>query len=181
MMGQFINISDSKFLLILMNEKNYFEHLIGSIKQIKDTVPKICYVSFTRPYSEIIEEFNEEGIDASKFYFIDAISSSGYDLTPLDNCYFTPSISINDLKGALNVAIKQKNCKMIVMDTISSLLMFENKSDIVKFTFDIVSNKDYSDINKIYFLIINLGIKKEENINLASDLKMFADKQIRLN
>ena len=73
------------------------------------------------------------------------------------------------------------NCQIVLFDTVSALLMYEKKHDIIRFTHNILSDKQYKTANNIYIVIKELGIKTTENQNLVKDLRMFADKELNLN
>ena len=68
---------------------------------------------------------------------------------------------------------------MVVFDTISTMLIYQNTSNIIKFTHEFLSEERENE--KILYLVLkHETIPLEENEKLIKDLNMFADKTIDL-
>lgn len=177
----FQGVSENKFVMVLLNEQQYNQKLGDLIKNIEKNHAKICYVSLSKPYATIIEYLKENNLDVDKFFFIDVLSSHYQKQKPAENCIFIEGPDkLISIQTAISKAIATKNCSAIIFDTVSSLLMYEQIHDIIRFTHQLTIEKKQQDVNKIYIVL-------KENANLASyyetlikDIDMFTDKTIDL-
>ena len=80
----------NKLALFLLDDKNYSDKLYNIIIQAKKQNKKICYICFTKPYADVIDNFNRERINSKDFIFVDVLSSLNYPLKPIKNCIFVP-------------------------------------------------------------------------------------------
>ena len=115
-----------------------------------------------------------------RFHFIDVLSSHYMKMESSDNCtYLDSPVNLADIRNEITKAIKEKKCSVVVFDSISNMLEYREKFDIIRFTHDLLSQKTGK--NKILYIILKNGIvPAEENENLVKDLIMFADKAIDL-
>lgn len=176
------NLKNSKFSIISSNEKDYLINLNNTIRDINESDSHICYVSLVRPYMEVLEDLNNEKINPAKICFIDTQTSKGQQIPSTDQCIFLPNSNIDNLKEEIkNIKNKNKdNNKVttIFLDTVSALLKKEDRSTIIKFTHDLVSQEHYKDSKNIYFLVKDMAVKQEENSQLIKDLRLFANEEI---
>ena len=61
-------ITQNKFLLVLLSEGQYKKKMLDMIDQVKKTKSRICYVCLSAPYKDVVEEFKQSGIDTSNFF-----------------------------------------------------------------------------------------------------------------
>ena len=66
----------------------------------------------------------------------------------------------------------------LIFDTISSLLMYEQSNDIIKFTNDLSMERKHQEINKVFIVLKEQSILQEQNANFIKDVGMFMDKVI---
>jgi archaellum biogenesis ATPase FlaH len=175
-------IEKSKFLLVLMQENEYDTKLEELVKVARKKKTKICYICLSTPYSDISDSLKEKGLDAEDFFFIDVISSCYKKMMPQKNCIFlSPPVNLEDLKTAIAAAIKNKNCTLVIFDTISALLIYEQVDSIVKFTHNLISEKMNQEVKKMFIIVKDNKILAEESDSLQKDLEMFADKTLDLS
>ncbi|KYK27365.1 hypothetical protein AYK26_03845 [Euryarchaeota archaeon SM23-78] len=176
-----LGISENKFVLILLKSKNYLEELHKMIKEVKKHHTKICYVCLSKPYSEVIDNLKNERINYEHFIFIDVISSLHYKLKPVKNCIFvTGPENLIELKKAIKRAVTKNECEAVIFDTISTLLIYQQTHSIIRFTHELIIDKDQSTINKVYVVLKEKGIYRNESAKLIKDLNLFADKTIEM-
>ncbi|MBR9677132.1 hypothetical protein GOV04_03255 [Candidatus Woesearchaeota archaeon] len=169
-----------KFSLLMTSEKNYYKHL-NKIVQKFNQKHIICYVCLARPYMEVIEDFKSEGVSTKNFYFIDAVTKIQKSMVSTENATLISSPTVIALEKSIKKAIKEKKCSMLLFDTVSVLLMYEKKQDILKFTHNLLSKDEFENTVNIYIVIKDLGIKEEENRCLVNDLRMLADEELFYN
>jgi len=169
----------NNFLMLLLDDKTYTEELVQLIKRVKDKSENICYVCLSKPYTDVIDNLKNEQINHDNFTFIDIFSSHNYELKDLENCIFVrDSENLEEIGTAVRKAVTNKQCSTIVFDSISTLLIYQKVDSIVKFTYDLLSDKKQKKAHKIYLLMKGMGIYKDESTNLINDLRLFADKVI---
>ena len=171
-------ITENKFLLIMLEESQYISKLEEIIKSIKKT--NICYVCLSTPYTDVIEELKKKGIATTNFFFIDTLTSHYREPKPVDNCIFVKApTDMAAIRIAIRKVVEEKKCNVILFDTISTFLIYQETSSIVKFTHSLLTDEKHKNIKKL-FVIIKDSSRLEENQKLVSDLTMFADKTIDL-
>jgi hypothetical protein len=82
------------------------------------------------------------------------------------------------IQVAISKAINEKKCAVVIFDTISSLLMYEQSHDIVKFTHQLTIEKKHQSINKVFIVLKDNGLVGEYYGSLVKDLGMFVDKVV---
>lgn len=173
-------IEKNQFLLLLLEEDVCMDKIEEIVKSMEKT-NNICYVCLSKPYADVYDDMKNRGIGVGKFQFIDVLSSHYEKMESKENCTFLDSpTNLAEIRSAISKAIKEKKCSVVIFDTISTMLEYQETSNIVRFTHDFLSAE--REINKILYLILKHdSIPVEENEKLVKDLSMFADKAIDLN
>jgi predicted PP-loop superfamily ATPase len=172
-------IAKNKFLLILLEEKEYSNKLQEIIKSVEKTKTKICYVCLSKPYRDVVEDIRKQGLNADDFFFVDVLSSHYREQEPVDNCIFVSSpTNLVAVTDAIRKAVDEKKCSVILFDTISTLLVYQETSSIVKFTHCILTDEKQEQAKKLFIVLKGGAIPGKENTTLLKDLSMFADKTL---
>jgi archaellum biogenesis ATPase FlaH len=174
-------IENNKFLLILMEERECPSKLEEIIKSIEKIRTKICYVCPSKPYTDVVEELGNKGIDISNFFFVDVLTSYYKEPEHVKNCIFiTSPNNLTAIRVAIRKAIEEKQCSVILFDTISTMLIYQQTSSVVKFTHHLLADEKEENIKKLFIVLKHDTIPVEENQKLVKDLEMFADKTLDL-
>lgn len=174
------DLTNQKFVLVLLEEKQYFQELIKIVRRVEEKHEKICYVCLSKTYYDIIDELNRINLNNNKFFFIDTLSSHYKKPKPEKNCLFinTPS-DLTALKVAVTKSIDKEKCSVVIFDTISALLVYQEIFHIVKMTHDLMTEKINEKSNTVFVVLKSQDkILKDLNKGLIGDLKMFADSTI---
>jgi archaellum biogenesis ATPase FlaH len=134
----------------------------------------VVYVTVNKPFSSLIDGFQREKIDTSKIFIIDAVSPrSGRE----ENAVF-----IGSPKELTNISItttstikKYKEAKMLVFDTISTLLVY-NKFDVVKDFIRYISNE----LKNLKITFVMTCVKEMTDKKIIAQLRAFADDVIEV-
>jgi KaiC/GvpD/RAD55 family RecA-like ATPase len=175
----FREIINNKFLLILMEEDAYLSKLEEIIKSVEKTKTKICYICLSKPYKDVTEDLKAKGFDVGDFFFIDVLSSHYRSQKATEDCLFVSSP--NDLGGireAVKKATRDEKCSVILFDTISTMLIYQQTWSVVRLTHDIVTDNLQENVKKLFIVLKGDSIPREESQRLVSDLAMFADKAL---
>jgi hypothetical protein len=171
--------TQNRLALMLIKRKGDVEHMYEFIKKAKEHCKSICYVCLSNPYNEVIQNLTDEGIDSTDFTFVDVISSLHYPLQPITNCVFVPGPeSLNEIKKAVHSVVQKKQCTAMIFDNISALLIYQQPDAIVKFTHDLIEDKEHQHINKVYVMKRDGDLYRKDINRLIEDLNLFADKVI---
>ena len=178
-MELFNEIFENKFLLVLLTEQQYEKRLSEMIKNLEKDHKTICYICLSRPYKEIASSLQSAGFSLDKFFFIDVLTSHYKKPANIDNCIFLQDPSgLAALQYAIARAVSEKHCSVIIFDTISSLLMYEQTHDIVRFTHQLTIEETYKDTNKVFVILKESSSLAEYYETLVKDMEMFSDKKI---
>jgi hypothetical protein len=173
-------LDGNKLVLILIKKANQSK-ICEIVSNIQKNNGKICYVCLSKPYAELMSELKEEKVNCDNVLFVDVLSSLHYDLKPVNNCLFVPGPEkFEDLKSAIKKAIISKDCSTVVFDNITTLLIYQQVNDIVKFTHELTTDQKQRMINKVYLMQDYKGFYKEESTKLINDLYLFANKVVEL-
>lgn len=171
-------IEKGQFLLLLLEEGMYFDKTVQLVRTLQKAEKKLCYVCLSQPYTDISTGFKGLDIDPEKIYFIDVMSSHYEKKEDTSNCTFLDSpTELGSIRLAISRAMKEKECSVVLVDTISTMLIYQKTSTIVRFTHDFLEEE--RDGNKILYMVLKHdSIPMEENERLIKDLRMFADSTI---
>ncbi|MCX6817399.1 MAG: hypothetical protein NTU57_00905 [Candidatus Aenigmarchaeota archaeon] len=172
-------ITSNRFLIIMMEESEYTARMEEIINGVEKTKTKICYVCLSKPVKDVKEELSKQGFNLSDFFFIDVLTSHYHDPEPCKDCFFVRSPrDLAAIRVAIKEAVEKKSCSVILFDTISTLLIYQQTSSVVSFTHSIMSDDTKENVKKLFILLKQDTIPQEENDKLMKDLGMFADKTI---
>jgi len=174
------NTSEDKFVLVMLSEKQYEKKLEELVRNAESNNAKICYVCLSKPVDDVIASLKNLKISIGKFFFIDILSSHYKSRESMENCIFIGegTHKLGLIKNAIGRAISEKGCGMVIFDTISSLLVYEQTHDIVRFTHDLTTEEKQQNINNVFIILKEGGEMQGYCNSLIGDLKMFADKSI---
>ena len=174
------DIHGNKFLILLLEEKDYISKLSSIIKSIDGKKSKICYVCISKPYSYVLQDLKDNGIESHNFFFVDTMSSHYAAPEPTENCIFVDQpYDLPEITSAIKKAVVERGCKVIIFDTISSMLVYQKSFPIVKFTNCLVSEHD--SVKKLFVMLKENIYVLDEGPSLIKDLGMFADKTLEWN
>ncbi|MBU0530055.1 MAG: hypothetical protein KKC05_00100 [Nanoarchaeota archaeon] len=171
-------LSYNGFLLVVLEDEHYQENLHDILKSVKNG-NKICYVCLTKPYIDVAEELKQNHMNLSDFFFVDTLTSHYDSPEQSENCaYVSSPTDLKNIEDVIINSIKERNCDVIFVDTISSLLLYQKEHPILQFTNNLVSRDDHGIKKKIFILLRGDSVPIEECNKLLQNLEMFVDKKI---
>jgi len=143
------NLQENKIVLFLIDPKKYMQRNLSVLKVfINQNMFSGIYVTVNRPFDTLMKIMKGRGINTEKIFFIDCITKMlpGSSEKPLDskskyertkNCIFIPSPSrLTEIGLALSEAlsgIENPQNKFLYLDSLSTLLIYNDIDTIVKF------------------------------------------------
>jgi len=160
-------------LVFILEGFRYVSKIVEINQEISKEFKRICYVSFTKPAKRVAQELLNSGVDISGYSFIDCISEEIGEDKRFGATYLTSPKYLEELSSAVIGNIMQKNSQIVIFDSISGLLIYNEELNAMKFlnalTQAIGKNK-----RKMIFFVLEEDMRK----SLLKDIELFADKII---
>jgi KaiC/GvpD/RAD55 family RecA-like ATPase len=176
---EFDSLPDGYVVLILVDVINYVKVNLEILKYLlnKKRIPGI-YITINRPYENMIKTLKKNGIDVKKLFFIDCITQTvGGNPEKKEGVLFVASPqSLTDIGIALSEALESIKApdKFLFLDSLSTLLIYNNSGTIAKFSHFIASKMRLKGFKGIF-----ISIEKETDATLIRILSQFCDKTIK--
>ncbi|MCJ7816733.1 MAG: hypothetical protein MUP55_02645 [Candidatus Aenigmarchaeota archaeon] len=172
-------INENKFIVFLINEVGYPDRIRRIVSAAEKHRKSVCYVCLSTTYEDVLAWMRPANIAVDKFFFIDTLSSHYERKEAAENCFFVSSpSSLDEIRESLSSAIKEKGCKMVIFDAISSLLEYSDLFSILKFTHSLMTENRCAETRKMYLVVREDVIPENDSRRLVTDLEMFADKVV---
>jgi archaellum biogenesis ATPase FlaH len=133
-------------LLIVTSVENLQLEINYNLKSLEKT-PGI-YVSLNKTQKSVEDILIKEGIDTKKLFFIDCVTS---EKTRDDVLHISPN-NLDKLSYAISSFIKEiKGEKFLIIDALSTLLIYNNENKVAAFVKDISSLASEKNVKIIAF------------------------------
>ena len=136
---------EKKLYLVISPPEKLKLYNIEIIRQLIIDQQSVLVVTTSQPYTTLVKNYENSGLDISRIWFVDAITKSALGRIPQEasNCRFINNpANITDLgiviTDVLNKFPDQKPC--ILFDSISTMLIYIPSINISKF-FHFITNK----------------------------------------
>jgi hypothetical protein len=166
-------IKGNDILIFIVPNKDYTSYLMKIAKNAAAVHNKICYISMNRPHDVILREFGKAAIDARKFFFIDCV---GRGADGKDVVHVSSPKALTELNITISRVLGKGGIESSLFDSLSTLLIYEDPSNVIKFVHSIISVFRNSDVKAVFTCL-----KGDVNSELIKDLGMFVDKIVELN
>ncbi len=159
-------------------QEHYFTRLAQEIGQrnIKTTV-----VCLNHTYEMILEDFRNAELDTKNFAFVDVLSAEHSRIPANRVLHVEGPTNLEYLIETIREACTAHECEAIMIDSLSSLLSFQDRHNVLFFANEL--KKMLSDnISKklIFFAVTRDSFPEEEGTKLPIDLEMFVDYTVAL-
>ncbi len=161
----------------------YLNNIIESVKQLTDEGYGGVYISFQRPFVNVLSLFEENGVDLKDLFFVD-IPTKKIDFEGTDNskCInISPKFDIDELVKATYESLeKVKSEKVFVyIDSLTTISLFKPLSEIARYSEFLVREiKDEKFEKSVLVLNVSKDLAEKEFIR---DIAIHADKVIEVN
>jgi archaellum biogenesis ATPase FlaH len=134
------------------------------------------YVSLNKPFETISEELKQSNLDASTLYFIDGVSKKTGRYSDSEKCFCLedPS-SITELRLLIDTLINEKKIKFIVVDSLNTLLLYNDIKDVEKFAHNLLNKCRKSNIN-----VVIITPKEKRDEDAVATITQYCDREIEL-
>lgn len=163
-------LDENQTILLLMPSIEYNDEVLDVAKDLSGK--SVCYVTLNKTFSSLNELFKKNKVDIKNFIFVDAISKT-LKKTPdqAEGAYFVSSPSaLTELSLTITKFMKH-GFDYLVFDSVTNLLIYENKGAVTKFISSIV-NKIKGTKTKAIFYAIDIADYRD----LIDQVSTFVDK-----
>jgi hypothetical protein len=167
-------IKENQIIVVAFSKPKYNPGLIDIMGAAQGLSKRICFVSLNKPYSTLAKTFEDKELDANNIVFIDCVSGgiaakkgSNVSFVSSPKALTELSLAISDVLGA--------NIDMIIFDSLSTLLAYEDSATAIKFVHSVVSK---TRMTKKKFVFTSL--KDDNGSDLMKDVTMFVDKVVNV-
>jgi hypothetical protein len=160
-------IESKEIMIFVIPESNYWNSLSEIAKALSEAHPKTCHISLNKPISTVVQEFEKNGLDIKKFFFIDCV---GKEPDTADVIHVSSPKALTELSISIKKTLGKGGIKSALFDSLSTLLIYEDSSTVIKFAHSIISAFRSKGTKAIL-----TSLKGDTKSELIKDLSMFAD------
>lgn len=158
-------------VLFVLPSKEYKNIFSKIIKLTLAKKRKPCIVLVNQNYVSLSAELKKKGINPDNLFFIDCVSKEKEkDEKKKNVVYITSPQALTELIIAIKKMLKG-NCGGVIIDSLSTLLVYNNSSQIFKFTQNLVTSANIN--NKSLFLTLLEGDYRKP---IVGQIQMLTDK-----
>ncbi len=167
-------IKKNKITIFLIPNKIYQVELLHIAKSVANKWDNIHYVCLNKPAEKVKEILRENKIDIKNFLFIAAVIKSK--VSARDTNYISSPKNFKKFNSELNQILKKGKLECLIFDSLSTLLIYQNESTVIKFTHDLTTNLMIAHASGEL-----ICLAKDVNSALIKNITMFADEVIDIS
>lgn len=182
-MGLLERMAKNEFVMVVTSESKYPKVLSDILSDLKKAHTKVCYVCLNRTYSDVQEDIRKNKLSTGNITFVDTLSSHYQMRKSTRRCIFVSAPNaLDEISETVVRLVEKGGCKLVIFDTISTLLIYKQPENITRFTNSLMTSIKRMTKGIIYiYVILKIDhILQEENKSLIDDLSMFAEKTVNL-
>jgi KaiC/GvpD/RAD55 family RecA-like ATPase len=166
---------DNQTILLIIPGLDYNEDILRVIRNLGNQ--NIAYVTLNKTSDSLLELFRKNKIKTDRIVFIDAISKTIKNVPNQSEkvYYVTSPGSLTELSLTISKFLSH-NFDYLIFDSLTNLLIYENKAPVAKFVSALVNKIRESKTKALFYA---LSVKEQES--LIKESSMFVDKVIDLD
>ncbi|MFH1255976.1 MAG: hypothetical protein V1494_01655 [Candidatus Diapherotrites archaeon] len=168
----------SRITLVALPSKGYTSSIVELAQTMAETYSLVCYVSLNDRCDSLFRSFADAGIDMKRFFLIDAITKTSQAIVePRSNCVFVSSPNaLIELSLAISDVLAKQRPDAILLDSLSTLLIYENPSTVTKFMHSLIGKVRTNSVDGVFTVL-----DSDQNAEAVKDLGMFIDDSLSLD
>ena len=175
-MYKILSVKKGERVVIIIPDSTYSKDIIVISSQLAKDYGSIFYLSLNKSYDALIKNLENNKIDTSKFFFVDAVKKPMNSIKEPDNCIFISSISaIGELSIAINKVLEKGKFECFIFDSLSTMLIYHDTTTITKFIHNLITK-----LNELNCTAVFTCLEGDSNSPLIKDLGMLVDEVKRL-
>ena len=170
------SVAKKKGIYVIISPPNKYKSVNATVLKYYTVKKKKngIYVSLNKGYESVIENLKEKGVEISKLYFIDGITRTIDKEKEAENCTFVPNPgALTELSLGIATAAKTKKFDFLFLDSINTLLIYNDLKTTEKFTHYLTAMIRSANIGGIL-----LSLDEESSNKLIQIITQFCDDSI---
>lgn len=169
-------LETNDIVLVVLGKDTYRERLDEILAALSAAKTQTCYVLLNLPYASAKRRLAGCCKDASKFLFVDTLTSAVGRSGDASDCLFVDDPhALTDLGLAMSQAFEEKDCDILLLDAVSTLLIYHPRNVVVMFSHNAITKLRMWRKKGIFLLV-----GEDAGSELMKDLVMFSDAVIDL-
>lgn len=161
---------------LIIDQHIYNQANLVLLRLLIEKLQQGLYVSLNKPYEALHQELRQSGLDPNMVYCIDAVSKETGKFSNSEKCFCLedPS-SLTELSVLTASLLNDKKIRFIILDSLSTLLLYNDVKEAEKFLHDLVNKARKSNAS-----VIVTSPKETSKDDLFAEITQFCDKEINL-
>lgn len=176
------SLKDHPAVLVTLDEEAQDSHILGLAKGLDRTGVKTAVLCFNHTAEMLIGDFREAGLKTGNFVFIDTLTPEKGKAP--EKCVVLSTegpLDLDALLGLVSKACSCQGCRVVLIDSLSSLLSFHERHEVLLFLNGLKGELlRYALARMVVLAIRRDSFPAEEGRQLLTDLEMFVDKSLAL-
>ncbi len=171
-------LPDNYVVLMVSDSNNYLEANLSLLRALTNEGNLVIYVTMIRPAAVLAKLFEQNAIDKEKIYIVDCISTltQQYIKHTEHEVYVQPN-NLSAIAMAVNeMALSLQGSKIVVFDSPSTLMVYNNFNEIMKFALFLTSKIRLENLKGIL-----LSVEEDMKSDILNGLSHVSDRVINLN
>ena len=166
---------DQQFLVVLPGE-TYSSSLLDLCRYLDQSFDSVCYVTLTKMLQSIVQSFEKHGINYNKFEFIDACTETVVKnfLPSSKAIYIDAPNALTDLLLAISRVLDGKKCPILLFDSVSVLLVYNDPKTVSKFVHSLTTMLRAKNVKGIFTCLVS-----DEASGMVSQMEPFVDQVVK--
>ncbi len=142
----------------------------------------ICiYTTFTKPYEVVLKNLKRKTVNTDRLFIIDCVTpiSEPEEISGNKKVIFCQPNSLTNISISVTTALKnmpRNKDRILVLDTITTLMLYNNKNDVIKFIHHLIG-----EIRKYGVKSLIFTLDEDSDKSVISEVSRFCDVSLRLS
>ena len=172
----FKDLPENPAVNLIIDQHIYNQANLVLLRLLIEKLQQGLYISLNKPYEALHQELRQSNLDPNLVYCIDAVSKETGKFSNSEKCFCLedPS-SLTELSVLTASLLNDKKIKFIILDSLSTLLLYNNINEAEKFLHDLINKARKSGAS-----VIVSTPKEKSKDDLFAEITQFCDKEIEL-
>lgn len=161
-------LAENQTIILILSGIEYHRGVLEVARQLSGQ--RVAYVTLNKTFSAMKDDFGKEGIDASKFVFVDGITKTIKKVKGSTTaCYYVSSpAALDEISGALS-KILARGFRYVLFDSLTNLPIYGGKAPVARFVSGTVAMIKERKGMAIFYA---LGVKEQDGFIQESGMSV---------
>ena len=166
-------LNKNQNIVIAYKSQDYPKNITNLYKTLFKKFKKICIITISKSCGDLIKKLQGEGIDTTNCLFVDCVPKKNKKAETSKQCISLQGpTALTEL--ALTISeIRKKPIDLIILDNLSSLLVYNDNLTVLKFLNGVVTKAQGTKTKEVYVIL------QKDMEGTMADISLFIDKIIK--